>query len=385
MTLPTPPALRLLFVSDAPAVGGSEVYLRELLPPLRARGLLGEVALPDLPGTASLRDELRARGVPVHAYRELSELAGLPGGSDLTLGDYDLTLLSSWNPGGYRKYYARLPGPFAALIHDQLMLHLPGLPPELYRRAYEVLQARDIRRAGPVITVSEWGAVYLRQHHAVVRAYAVPNGVDTVKFRPAQPGERQRLRRAHGFSRFTVLVPARLSIEKNQLLLLPVARRLPQLDFVLVGSGYMEAPLKLLAPPNVRFFGRRRDMPLLYRAVDAVVQPTIAENQSLATLEAMASGAALITSDIPAQRELIEAGVSGLLVPPSPLGRSVAGWTAALSRLAADPALGERLGQAARARVLAAHTLERNADAFAGVVRQIVAQGAGGRVDTDSV
>ncbi|RTH98701.1 hypothetical protein CSW28_08900 [Thermus scotoductus] len=40
---------------------------------------------------------------------------------------------------------------------------------------------------------------------------------------------------------------------------------------------------------NVRFWGRREDMPELYRAADAVLLPTLGENQSLATLEAMAS------------------------------------------------------------------------------------------------
>ncbi|WP_425145843.1 glycosyltransferase family 4 protein [Deinococcus sp.] len=349
-------ALRLLFVSDAPAVGGSEVYLREIIPPLRSRGIEAEVALPDLEGTRSLRNELSARGVKVHAYRQLSEL---PSG-------FDLTLLSSWNPGGYRKYHRALSGPFAALIHDQLMLHIPGLPQGLYRALYDALQARDIRRSGRVITVSRWGAEYLRRHHGM-QANAVPNGVNTEKFRPAGAEERADLRRAYGFSRFTVLVPARLSIEKNHLALLPVARRLPKLDFALVGSGYMEAPLKLLGTPNIRFFGKRRDMPLFYRAADAVFQPTIAENQSLATLEAMASGAAIVCNDIPAQRELIADGTSGLLAA------SPAGYVAALSRLAADPALGRRLGAAARARVLAAHTLERNADTFARVVRDIAA------------
>ncbi|ULH14754.1 glycosyltransferase family 4 protein [Deinococcus sp. KNUC1210] len=351
--------LRLLFVSDAPAVGGSEVYMREIIPPLRARGIESEVALPDVEGNRSLRDELGARGVKVHAYRQLSELPG----------DFDLTLLSSWNPGGYRKYYRHLPGPFAALIHDQLMLYIPGLPEGVYRRFYEVLQARDIRQAEQVVTVSRWAADYLRQHHGMQAAYAVPNGVNTEKFRPADAQERQLLRRAYGFSRFTVLVPARLSIEKNHLMLLPVARRLPGLDFVLVGSGYMETPLKLLGTPNLRYFGKRSDMPLLYCAADAVFQPTIAENQSLATLEAMASGAALVTNDIPAQRELIADGTSGLLV-----GSGAAGYVAALSRLAGDPALGARLGQAARQRVLEAHTLERNAETFAQVVRQITAR-----------
>lgn len=61
-------------------------------------------------------------------------------------------------------------------------------------------------------------------------------------------------------------------------------------------------------------------MPELYRAADAVLLPTLGENQSLATLEAMASGLPVITTPIPAQAELIQDGLTGRLVPPGPQG-----------------------------------------------------------------
>ncbi|GGJ89650.1 glycosyltransferase family 4 protein [Deinococcus aquiradiocola] len=352
------PPLKVLFVTDAPAVGGSEVYMRELIPPLRERGVHAEVALPDLEGNRGLREQLKALGVVVHVYGSVSELP--PG--------FDLYLLSSWNPGGYRKYYRALPGPFVALVHDQLMLYVPGLPRGVYRALYEALQARDIRRAGDVVTVSRWGAEYLRSQHGMRAVHAVQNGVNTDKFRPPVGAEREEARAALGFSRFTVLVPARLSAEKNHVALLPVARRLPELEFVLVGSGYMEWPVRRLGSANLRFLGGRNDMPLLYRAADVVLQPTIAENQSLATLEAMASGAAVVCNDIPAQRELIEDRVSGWLV-----GNGTAGYVEALRALSRDPGLVAAFGRAARARVLERHTLTRNADAFAGTLREIVA------------
>ena len=361
-----PVPLKVLFVTDAPAVGGSEVYLRELIPPMREYGVQAEVAMPAAPGTADFRAQLGARGVPVHAYHALSEVAAAETA-------FDLTVLSSWNALGYRKYYRSLRGPFVSLLHDQLMLHIPGLPQGIYRAFYEALQARDIRGAQHVITVSNWAAAYLARHHRMPDVYAVPNGVDTRKFRPADPDERAALRREYGFGRFTVLVPARMSPEKNHLAALAVARAVPELDFVMVGTGFLEGALKWAAPPNARFFGKRHDMPQLYRAADVALQPTIAENQSLATLEALASGLPVVTNDIPPQRELIEFGREGLLI-----GSGVPGYAAALRALATHPVQLARMGVKARQNVLRGHTLEQNAAGLAGVLGELARKTARG-------
>ncbi len=356
-----PVPLKVLFVTDAPAVGGSEVYLRELIPPMRQYGVQAEVAMPAAPGTADFREQLTARQIPVHAYHQLQEVVPLE-------SRFDLTVLSSWNALGYRKYYRLLRGPFVSLIHDQLMLHIPGLPQNIYRAFYEVLQARDIRGAQHVVTVSNWAAAYLRRWHHMPDVRAVPNGVDTRKFRPADPAERETLRREYGFTRFTVLVPARMSIEKNHPTVMAVARAVPELEFVLVGTGYLDGALRAVATPNVRFFGKRHDMPELYRAADVVLQPTIAENQSLATLEALSSGTPVVTNDIPAQRELIEFGREGLLI-----GNGVPGYAAALRALASHPVPLARMGVKARQSVLRGHTLEQNAAALALALQQIAA------------
>lgn len=355
--------VRVLFVTDAPAVGGSEVYMRELIPPMREHGIYAEVAMPAASGTAEFRSQLAARAIPVHAYQKLPEVAEVQ-----RRGNFDLTILSSWNAWGYRKYYSALRGPFVSLIHDQLMLHIPLLPQGIYRAMYEIAQAGDIRGADHVVTVSEWAARYLEQHHRVPKVYAVPNGVDTAKFRPAEADERENLRAEYGFKRFTVLTVARFSIEKNHPTVLAVARALPQLDFVLAGTGYLEEPLKKIAPPNLRFLGKRNDVPQLYRAADVILQPTIAENQSLATLEALSSGTPVVTNDIPAQRELIEFGREGLLV-----GSGVDGYAKALRFLAANPAHLERMGQSARQSVLHGHTLEQNAAGLAELLRELAA------------
>jgi len=62
----------------------------------------------------------------------------------------------------------------------------------------------------------------------------------------------------------------------------------------------------------------------------------------------MAAGIAIVTTDIPANRELVEDGVSALLVQPD----EIEGLSAAISRLLDHPQQANRLGEAARERAM---------------------------------
>ena len=342
--------MRVLFLTDAKQIGGSEVYLREMLPRLKALGLEPEAALPLAEGNRPIREALLAQGIPVHAYQALNDL---PRG-------FDRVVASAWYPQSYRAFFTHYPR-LTLLIHDQIEVFYPLGGRYLYRLGYRLLQVPNLKRAEAVITVSQWAARWLREVHGVEKVFAVPNGVDTERFRPPVPEEKKALRARYGLERYTVLVPARMSPEKNHLAVLLTARLLPEVDFLLVGTGELEGlwrkTAQVLRLRNVRFLGRREDMPELYRAVDAVLLPTLGENQSLATLEAMASALPVVTTPIPAQWELIEHGVTGLLVPPKP---------AFLSK-ALQEALGSglTLGEKARIVVLKHHTLEASAKALA--------------------
>jgi colanic acid/amylovoran biosynthesis glycosyltransferase len=80
------------------------------------------------------------------------------------------------------------------------------------------------------------------------------------------------------------------------------------------------------------------------RLPSCIVSVPTTDGTSVALLEAIATGAAVVASDIPANREWITDGENGLLVPSADataLGK-------ALLRLAADPEERARLGRAAR-------------------------------------
>ena len=353
--------LTLAVITDAPRVAGSEVWLLDVLPRLLAHGQRATVYCVAAPALDRWAAQLAERGVDVVRGTELAALPDLTGGADLRV-------LQVWEPATYRTLLPRLRAPRSVVVHDQLDYHYGWPLQGIYREIYRRTKGQHLSGAEQRLTVSHWGAAFLRRELRVPDVAAVPNGVDTTRFAPLPDPERAALRARLGFRRFTVLVPGRFAPEKNQLAAVWAARQAPGLDFVFVGdmdSGGGQLAQRLAqGEANVQFWGRRWDMPDLYRAADVLLQPTLAENQSLVTLEALASGLPVLTTPIPAQRELVQDGQTGLLVPPQP-----ALLAQALRALAAHPEQARRLGAAGRAWVREHHDLEhtagRVAEAFA--------------------
>jgi glycosyltransferase involved in cell wall biosynthesis len=114
------------------------------------------------------------------------------------------------------------------------------------------------------------------------------------------------------------------------------------MKLVVAGDG----PLRNLVPEALGFVPHE-ELGELYDRAALVVCPSYREGLPLCVLEAMAHGKPVVASAVGGIPELVEDGVTGLLVEPG----DVAGLRAAIERLLADPALRRRLGRGARARV----------------------------------
>lgn len=144
----------------------------------------------------------------------------------------------------------------------------------------------------------------------------------------------------------------RLVREKGVDELLAAARLLPSRRLRVCGGGPELPRLRREAPPNVTLLGPLsvEGVAAELRAAGAVAVPSRwPENQPYAVLEAQMAGRAVVAARVGGVPELIDDGVDGLLVPPG-APRALAD---AVEALLADPARGARLGNAARARVLA--------------------------------
>jgi glycosyltransferase involved in cell wall biosynthesis len=121
--------------------------------------------------------------------------------------------------------------------------------------------------------------------------------------------------------------------------------------------------------------GHRKDIPSLLGASDIFVLPSLYEGSSLAVLEAMAAGKAVVASRIGGTDELVVHDESGLLVPPS----DPAALAAAVRRLLDDVSLRQRLGSAARDRVQRHFSAAVVADRTSRLYDELLAERAHGR------
>lgn len=112
----------------------------------------------------------------------------------------------------------------------------------------------------------------------------------------------------------------------------------------------------LLERYPVKWLGPVEEMPLLYREASVVCLPTYyREGLPKALLEACACGRAIVTTDVPGCREVVEHEVNGLLVPI----RNAHALADALQALIDDPERRARFGLAGRRRVEEQFGIER--------------------------
>jgi glycosyltransferase involved in cell wall biosynthesis/ribosomal protein S18 acetylase RimI-like enzyme len=194
------------------------------------------------------------------------------------------------------------------------------------------------------------------------RTHLLGNGTDLGRFDPAQvPPERvAALRRELGLPADALVVGAvgRLVAEKGYRELFAAARAVRQADprvrFVAVGAPDLEKADAIgqaelaRAAGDVLVTGWRDDVRDLLAVMDVFVLASWREGMPRSAIEAAAMGKALVLTDIRGCREVARHDREALLVPP----RDPGALAAAISRLAADPALRDRLGAAARRRAL---------------------------------
>lgn len=224
-------------------------------------------------------------------------------------------------------------------------------------RAQRAAARATARLATAVIAVSNHlRRVLVAQGIPEARIVVVHNGV-RLRTPAAAPAEAAELR---------LLCVARLAPVKGQALLLEALARLgPGVVVSFAGDdlergGAYRRELGQLAgrlgvAERVEFLGQRDDIAALLEHVHALVLPSFAEGLPVVALEAMERGRAVVATAAGGTPEVVDDGVTGLLVEPG----SVAGLTEALSRLHQDPELARKLGAAGRARVEQEFTLEQ--------------------------
>lgn len=371
---------RVLFLTESfhPVLGGGEQHIR------------------------SLGAGLAASGMPSTVVTRRGDRAWPP---EETLDGIRVRRVPPSGPGRTGKYLM-VPGVLSALVREReafdvlvvrgtRLLGLPGLvvgralgkgvvlQPELNGEMSGEVYTWGTRHAkGPVAAAVRSGTalrnLWLRDADAFVamsqrirgeflaagvppeRIALIPHGVDTERFRPADPAERAALRRRLGLPREALVVAwtGRLLRGKGLETLLAAFAALaagePRACLLLVGSGAgqalsIEDELKRRVgaaglASRVRLTGRVSAVEEWLRASDLFAFPSLFEALGISLVEAAACGLPCVGSRTGGIVDAIEDGETGRLVPPGDAGA----LEAALRELSADPGRRDAMGQAAR-------------------------------------
>ena len=270
----------------------------------------------------------------------------------------------------------RLGLPFVTTYHGAYNEGFPG------KRFYNSVMARGDR----VIAISHFIADLIRTRHGVAEARlrVIPRGVDPRRFDPAlvSPERLATLRTAWGLpeGRAIIMLPARVTRWKGQMVLVEAMARLPGDSLALLVGDAEERPafkVELLArieslglQDRVRLVGHATDMPAALLLADVVIHAsTDAEAFGRTVIEAQAMARPVIASDLGAPRETVAEGITGWRIPP---GDAAALADAIGKALALPPAESAALGARAQAAVLSGYTTEAMQAATIGVYRELI-------------
>ncbi len=245
--------------------------------------------------------------------------------------------------------------PVVFTLHNTLPTKRNGVKGALQENALR----RVLQAAALVIVVSQAQANDLTQRQLVCseRIRVIANGICLAACDDQALPARNDMR-------------AQLNVQPNEVCIITVARAIAAkglydlLDavaylpdsvkacFLLVGEGPDQEGLirhaeKRSLTKRVRFLGGRSDVPALLQAADLFVLPSHAEGMPLTIMEAMAAGLPVLATRVGGVPEVVEDGLTGLLIEPHRPSQ----LAASIMRLVSEPQLRQAFGAAGQKRV----------------------------------
>lgn len=343
--------VRVLFLSHAFMVGGAEEMVLNLVRHLPSRF---EPMVACIHEAGPIGEEIRRTGVP---FAVLGLTPGIARPLDvLRLRD----AVRSWAPTIVHTFLltGSLYGRFAAMMTGVPIVI--GTEVNIYERKRRI-HARFERwlMSGTDAVIASAESV---KEHYMMQVGAAPEKVEVI-YNAVDWAQLETTVRRDEFRR-SIGVPddvpaagiiARLTEQKAHRILFEAMARpeLSALHLVVVGDGELRGELLSRAAAlgidgRVHFLGARRDLGNILAAVDIFTMPSFWEGLPLSMVLAMGAGLPVVASRVAGIPEVVNHGVTGLLVDP---GDSTQ-LAQALHGLVVDRPLRARLGEAARAFVL---------------------------------
>ncbi|PYI87357.1 MAG: hypothetical protein DME26_06370 [Verrucomicrobia bacterium] len=252
-----------------------------------------------------------------------------------------------------------------------------GLPFTFTAHGYDIRRkappdfAQRAAAARAIITVSKANARYIAARFRVPfeRIHVIPCGVDTDRFHPPKVGGSEGQNPSLSSRTPQIVCVARHVQVKNLGLLLEACAVLrdrgERFRCVMIGDGPLRGELEEICQridlqEIVVFAGALEQAQVLEWWQRASVAVLTSENEGMpvSLMEAAACGVPAVATEVGGVPELIENGVTGLLVPP---GDTVA-LADSIQTLLQDPSLALRMGVAARRRAEEHFSVRRQVD-----------------------
>ncbi|MFN3543325.1 MAG: glycosyltransferase family 4 protein [Thiobacillus sp.] len=361
-TLPAKrPQLRIAVVTETypPEVNGVAMTLGRLVDGLQVRNHQVQLIRPrqhagDQPQPTQTLSEHLQRGIALPRYEGLK--MGLPAKTALTklwtLQRPDVVQIATEGPLGWSALAVanKLRLPVASDFHTNFHSYSSHYGLGLLRRAI-VAYLRKFHNKADVTLVPTEGIRRELMASGYENIEVIGRGVDTRLFHPGRRDPALRAQwGAHGDATIALYV-GRLAAEKNLALVFRAYDAMREADptvrLVLVGDGPERAGWQAKRPDTI-FCGTQVGEALArhYASADVFLFPSLTETWGNVTIEAMASGLAVVAYDCAAAEEVIRHGENGLKARPDD---EVAFVLQAVSLVGQD-ALRRRLGSAAAAR-----------------------------------
>ena len=227
------------------------------------------------------------------------------------------------------------------------------------------LQLAGMRRASAVTAVSRFQAKQLAHD------LSLPEEAISVISNPISPALLQQAieEPAKQSTKPVVLYTGRIELNKGSIELLQsahqVASHCPEVEYVVAGARHNSIDDRTLegalgsngTRSHVRLLGHIPWQQLAgwYRRASVFVMPSYYETFGISVIEAMAFGLPVVATNVGGLPEVVQDGVTGILVPP----KDPNALADAIVRLLRDPELRKRLGNAGRERVLSEFRTDR--------------------------
>ena len=152
----------------------------------------------------------------------------------------------------------------------------------------------------------------------------IPNGIDVSLYKDIKRNNELRRKLSINDNDFVIICVANFHIYKGHKYLLEAFeiafKNKKNIHLLLVGEGkekdnLVEQIKDYESKKHIHFLSRRNDVPELLKISNLFILATLFEGMSNAIMEAMASGIAVIATDIPENRQLIKDRETGILVP----------------------------------------------------------------------